>query len=76
MHEWGDEWFENNGEQLYAAINFIESFLRKHHIVIGEKKNGVVILTNILLFGMEVFTKFCLDIEYTLEVFINTKIQN
>jgi hypothetical protein len=44
MHEWGDEWFENNGEQLYAAINFIESFLRKHHIgICGKEKWGCYI---------------------------------
>ena len=41
MHYWGDEWFEKNGKDLYDAINFIEDYLRKHHIgVCGKEKYG------------------------------------
>ena len=41
MHYWGDDWFENNGNDLYAAINFIEDYLRKHHIgICGKEKYG------------------------------------
>ena len=41
MHYWGDEWFEKNGQDLYAAIDFIEAYLHKHHIgVCGKEKFG------------------------------------
>lgn len=41
MHYWGDEWFEENGNDLYAAIDFIEKYLRKHHIgICGKEKYG------------------------------------
>lgn len=41
MHCWGDEWFEKNGTDLYNAINFIEAYLRKHHIgICGKEKYG------------------------------------
>ena len=41
MHYWGDDWFENNGKDLYAAIDFVENYLRKHHIgICGKEKYG------------------------------------
>lgn len=41
MHYWGDEWFKSNGKDLNNAINFIETYLRKHHIgVCGKEKYG------------------------------------
>lgn len=41
MHYWGDEWFQKNGNDLYAAINYIEKNLHKHHIgVYGKEKWG------------------------------------
>jgi hypothetical protein len=41
MHEWGDEWFRKNGDDLYCAIDFIEKYLHKHHIgVCGKEKYG------------------------------------
>lgn len=41
MHYWGDDWFENNGNDLYNAIDFIETYLHKHHIsVCGKEKYG------------------------------------
>ena len=41
MHEWGDEWFQAHGADLYEAIKYIETNLRKHHIgVYGKEKFG------------------------------------
>lgn len=41
MHNWGDNWFNEHGEHLYAAINEIESYLRRHHIgICGKEKWG------------------------------------
>ena len=41
MHLWGDDWFKNNGSDLYAAIKYIEDYLHKHHIcVCGKEKFG------------------------------------
>jgi len=41
MHIWGDKWFEENGDDLYAAINFIENNLVKYGIgVCGKEKWG------------------------------------
>lgn len=41
MHIWGDEWFEKNGDDLYAAIDFIENNLVKYGIgVCGKEKWG------------------------------------
>jgi hypothetical protein len=41
MHYWGDEWFQKNGNDLNNAIDFIETYLRKHHIgVCGKEKYG------------------------------------
>lgn len=41
MHEWGDEWFQKYGDQLYKAISEIEHYLRKHGIgVCGKEKWG------------------------------------
>ena len=41
MHFWGDEWFKKNGDDLYNAIDFIEKYLRKHHIgICGKEKYG------------------------------------
>lgn len=41
MHYWGDSWFEQNGDDLYAAIYFIETNLPKYGIsVCGKEKWG------------------------------------
>lgn len=41
MHYCDYDWFENNGKDLYDAIDFVEHFLRKHHIgVCGKEKYG------------------------------------
>ena len=41
MHTWGDEWFEEYGDDLNAAISYIENYLHKHHIgVCGKEKYG------------------------------------
>lgn len=41
MHYWGDEWFRKNGNDLDAAISYIEENLHKHHIgVCGKEKYG------------------------------------
>lgn len=41
MHDWGDDWFKSNGEDLNDAINFIEKNLHKYHIgVYGKEKYG------------------------------------
>ena len=41
MHTWGDEWFEQYGGDLNAAISYIENYLHKHHIgVCGKEKYG------------------------------------
>lgn len=41
MHEWGDEWFQEHGQNLYDAIDFIEKRLRKAGIcVYGKEKWG------------------------------------
>lgn len=41
MHVWGDDWFKKHGDELYNAINEIESGLRKHNIfVCGKEKYG------------------------------------
>ena len=41
MHYWGDSWFQEHGENLYAAISYIEKNLRKYHIgVYGKEKYG------------------------------------
>lgn len=41
MHCWGDKWFKKNGKDLYAAIDFIETRLRKHGIgICGKEKYG------------------------------------
>jgi len=41
MHNWGDEWFEKNGDDLYSAIKYIEDYLHEHHIgVCGKEKYG------------------------------------
>ena len=41
MHTWGDEWFEQYGDDLNAAISYIENYLHKHHIgVCGKDKYG------------------------------------
>lgn len=41
MHMWGDEWFEKYGDDLYNAIDWIESELRKNGIrVCGKEKFG------------------------------------
>jgi hypothetical protein len=41
MHYWGDEWFQKNGNDLNNAIDFIETYLTKHHIgVCGKEKYG------------------------------------
>lgn len=41
MHIWGDEWFDKHGDNLYAAIGYIEKNLRKNGIeAIGKEKYG------------------------------------
>lgn len=41
MHEWGDQWFQEHGDNLYKAISYIEKNLRKHHIgICGKEKYG------------------------------------
>lgn len=41
MHYWGDEWFKNNGNELYKAIDFIDEKLRKAGIsCISKEKYG------------------------------------
>lgn len=41
MHFWEDDWFKKNGDDLYNAIDFIETYLRKHGIgVCGKEKYG------------------------------------
>lgn len=32
MHYWGDEWFQQYGDELYQAINEIYLGMKKHHI--------------------------------------------
>lgn len=41
MHYWGDEWFKNNGNDLYEAINYIDKELRRYGIfAISKEKYG------------------------------------
>ena len=38
MHEWGDEWFKQYGDELYTAIREIERRLRRFKIGISGKE--------------------------------------
>lgn len=33
MHEWGDDWFEKNGKDLYAGINLFAHIVRKYGLI-------------------------------------------
>ena len=42
MHEWGDEWFEKNGDDLYKAINYCIKTWRRYGRIgsFGKEKWG------------------------------------
>lgn len=42
MHEWGDKWFKENGNDLYSAIDGFEKKIRKYGciLVYGKEKWG------------------------------------